>query len=256
MSRAATLPALSAPFEWKIVGELAWIEAAVGNGKAVFSTRAGGVSEDPFRSLNLGILTADDPQRVARNRELLARAAGRDPRSLAMGQQVHGAEVQVQDTPRSRGELARADAQVTTNGDVTPLVLVADCIPLVLAAPGAVAAVHCGWRGVSAGIVERAVETIGELGAGPITAAVGPGIGPCCYEVGTEVFERLAARGHRRPGPMLDLTACVTDELRTAGVDDIAATGICVSCNEELFFSHRRDGGVTGRQGALAWLAS
>jgi YfiH family protein len=255
VSGAATLPAVSAPFSWKTVREQVWIEAAVGPARAVFTTRNGGVSEGPFRSLNLGILTADDPARVERNRALAAQAAGRDPASFAMGQQVHGARVQVQDRPRSRGRLERVDAQVTTAADVTPLVLVADCVPLVLAARGAVAAVHCGWRGVAAGVVERAVEQVAGLGEGPVAAAVGPCIGPCCYEVGAEVLDRLSARGHRGQGRMLDLAACVADELGRAGVRDVDVAGMCVSCNPGLFFSHRRDG-VTGRQGAFAWLAS
>ena len=256
MSGIAALPGVTAPFAWQTAGDLAWIEAAVGPATAVFSTRAGGVSEGPFRSLNLGILTDDDPDRVSRNRELLAQGVGRDPGSLAMGHQVHGAAVQVQEEPRSRGKLAQADAQVTTSEDVTPLVLVADCVPLVLSTDGVVAAVHCGWRGVAAGIVARAVEKVAELGTGDVAAAVGPGIGPCCYEVGPEVVEQLARRRLPVAGRMLDLPACVAAELRGAGVRAVALSGICVSCNSELFFSHRRDGRVTGRQGALAWLAS
>jgi YfiH family protein len=256
VTRTATLPDVSAPFAWRTTGELTWIEAAVGAARAAFSTRVGGVSEGPFRSLNLGILTADDPGRVRRNRAILVKGVGRDPDSLAMGQQVHGADVQVQDRPRSSGQLERVDAQVTTSAGVTPLVLVADCVPLVLSAPGAAAAVHCGWRGVAAGIVQRAVEEVAKLGRGQLSAAVGPGIGPCCYEVGAEVLERLAAQGHEAEGPALDLPACIVAALHRAGVDDIAVAGICVSCNEELFFSHRRDGGVTGRQAALVWLGS
>jgi copper oxidase (laccase) domain-containing protein len=130
-------------------------------------------------------------------------------------------------------------------------VLVADCVPLVLSGNGAVAAVHCGWRGVAAGIVERAVEKVRALGGDPLSAAIGPAIGPCCYEVGDEVLARFGAAG-----PMLDLTAIVARRLEGAGVAAVAATGICVSCNADLFFSHRRDGGVTGRQGALVWRAS
>jgi purine-nucleoside/S-methyl-5'-thioadenosine phosphorylase / adenosine deaminase len=251
-----TLPRVSAPFQWRMSGGLTWIQAAVGSAHAAFSTRIGGVSQGPFRSLNLGILTDDDPDRVRRNRAVLMQRLGRDPGSIAMGQQVHGADVQVQDRPRSSGQLARVDAQVTTSAGLTPLVLVADCVPLALSAPAAVGAVHCGWRGVAAGIVQRAVDEVTKLGGGPVSAAVGPGIGPCCYEVGAEVMERLAARGHQLQGPALDLPACVVAELQRAGVDDIGVAGICVSCNEDLFFSHRRDGGVTGRQAALVWLAS
>ena len=257
MTRTATLPSVSAPFAWKTSGEVVWIEAVVGAAAAAFSTRLGGDSEGPFWSLNLGILTDDEPDRVRSNRGVLAQSLGRDPGSIAMGHQVHGAELQVRDRPPQPGApLERVDAQVTTSAALTPLVLVADCVPLVLSAPGAVAAVHCGWRGVAAGIVARAVAEVVALGDGSVSAAVGPGIGPCCYEVGAEVMESFAARGHDLHGPMLDLPACVAVELERAGVEDVAVAGICVSCNEQVFFSHRRDGGVTGRQAALAWLGS
>ena len=256
MTRTATLPRLSAPLTWRTSGELTWIEAPLGTAKAAFSTRLGGVSEGPFRSLNLGILTDDDPDCVRRNRATLAQALGRDVASIAMGHQVHGADLQVRDQVQLGEELERVDGQVTAAAHLTPLVLVADCVPLALSTRGAVAAVHCGWRGVAAGIVPRAVETVAALGSGSVSAVVGPGIGACCYDVGPEVVERFTARGHALQGTKLDLAACVEVELRRAGVDDVAVAGICVSCNEELFFSHRRDGGVTGRQAALAWLAS
>jgi YfiH family protein len=256
VTHVATLPRVPAPLAWRTSGELVWIEAARATGKVAFSTRTGGVSEGPFSSLNLGILTDDDPDRVRRNRSLLTQSLDRDLASIAMGHQVHGADLQVRDRLHPGSELERVDGQVTTSPQLTPLVLVADCIPLVLCASGAVAAVHCGWRGVAAGIVPRAVEKVVELGSGPVWAVVGPGIGPCCYDVGPEVVERFAARGHELQGTKLDLAACVGVEVRRAGVDDVTVAGICVSCNEQLFFSHRRDGGVTGRQAALAWLAS
>ena len=161
-----------------------------GRRAAAFSTRQGGVSPGPYESLNLGILTEDDPARVARNRELLAGALGRDPARVAMGWQVHGADVQVHHEPPAPGrqgfgspgdDLSSVDAQVTDSADVTPLVLVADCVPVALAAPGAVAMVHCGWRGVAAGIVERAMKTVRRLsGHDEVAAAIGPAIGPCC----------------------------------------------------------------------------
>ena len=250
MSRTASLPAVSAPFEWTGVDNLLRLEALLGSARAVFSTRLGGVSEGPYESLNLGVLTDDDEDRVRHNRGLLAQALGRERRSVAMGHQVHGAELQVRNRIAPEEGLSRVDAQVTTSPDLTPLVLVADCVPVIVAAPGAVAAVHCGWRGVAAGILTRAVEQVRELGGGPITAAVGPAIGPCCYEVGPEVLDRFGARG-----PTLDLPGHVKAELRRLDVD-VHVAGLCVSCNPELFFSHRRDGGITGRQAGLAWLGS
>jgi len=255
------------PFEWKDEGGLARLECSLGDARAVFSTRKGGVSAGPYESLNLGILTDDDPARVARNRELLAGALGRDPARVAMGWQVHGAEVQVHHEPPAPGrqgfgspgdDLARVDAQVTDSADVTPLVLVADCVPVALAAPGAVAMIHCGWRGVASGIVERAVTTVRRLaGDDELAAAIGPAIGPCCYEVGPEVSDVFTRNGHADAleGRMLDLPHVVRRELEALGVQDVALAGVCVSCHPELFFSHRRDGGLTGRQAGLVWLA-
>jgi YfiH family protein len=231
-----------------------WLAAEVagGSARAAFSTRLGGLSDGPFASLNLGILTADERERVISNRNVLTQALGREAPGIAMGRQVHGADVQVRDEVVAGAGLAEVDAQLTRSSGLTPAVLVADCVPLVLAGRGGVAAVHCGWRGVAAGIVERAVAELQEK----VSAVIGPAIGPCCYEVGDEVRDRFAARGHEQSGPTLDLPGIVAEELRRAGVMDVAVARICVSCNAELFFSHRRDSGVTGRQAGLAWLAS
>jgi YfiH family protein len=255
------------PFQWREAGGLTWLDCPFPGARAAFSTRVGGVSEGPYASLNLGILTGDEPARVKRNRETLAGVLERDPSAVAMGWQVHGADVQVHHAPPVPGrqgfgspgdDLARVDAQATDSPAVTPLVLVADCVPLALAAPGAVAMVHCGWRGVAAGLVERAVAALGRLaGEGPVSAAIGPAIGRCCYEVGPEVSEVFTRNGHADAldGRMLDLPHVVRCELEALGVAGVAVARICVSCHAEFFFSHRRDGGVTGRQAGVAWLA-
>jgi YfiH family protein len=261
------LPDLPQGFEWRRRGLLPWIEAPLAGARAAFSTRAGGFSGGPHAALNLGILTDDDPWLVARNRDLLATAVGRDPEAIAIGLQVHGSELRIQrERPQpspyvNRGTAPeKADAQLTDHPDVTPLVLVADCVPLVLSGPGAVAAVHCGWRGVAAGIVERAVAAVAALGDAPgreLSAALGPGIGPCCYGVGDEVLRAFRERGHERPGgPTLDLPRAIRVELERAGLEPAAirSCGLCTSCNPGLFFSHRRDNGVTGRQAGLVWL--
>jgi YfiH family protein len=260
-------PRVERPFRWRNEQGLRWLECPLPGAQAVFSTRDGGVSEGPYESLNLGILTDDQPARVARNRESLASALGRDPAAVAMGWQVHAADVQVHHQPPVQGrqgygspgdDLARVDAQVTDSADVTPLVLVADCVPMALAAPGAVAMVHCGWRGVASGIVEHAVTAVRRLsGGGELSAAVGPAIGPCCYEVGPEVSDVFTRSGHADAldGQMLDLPRVVGRKLEALGVSDVVLARVCVSCHPELFFSHRRDGGVTGRQAGLAWLA-
>ena len=259
--RTEALPSVAGPFEWRAAGEVVWLATQVGPAAAAFSTRRGGVSEGPFHSLNLGILTADDPERVRANRLVLAGALGREPASVLMGRQVHGTDVQVRDAPAHGAPLSEADAQVTRSHELTPLVLVADCVPVVLAAPGVVAAVHCGWRGAAGGILARAVAAMGGPDPAHVHAALGPGIGRCCYEVGAEVREAFAARGHDHEvcaDGRLDLPLALVRDLERLGVTagHIHDCGLCTSCNPDLLFSHRRDGGLTGRQGGLAWLAS
>ncbi len=214
-----------------------------------FSTRRGGVSEGPYESLNLGILTGDERFLVERNRELLAEAAGLDGRVIAMGWQVHGAEIQSwSDVPTGlRPALEKVDAHVTSREDLALLVLVADCLPVALAGGDRVGIVHCGWRGLAGGIVARAVAHFDE----PPAAVVGPGIGSCCYEVGDEV--RSHFDGRFADGRMLDLRAIADHLLHAAGVERIEHVDLCTSCRADLFFSHRRDAGVTGRQGGLVW---
>jgi polyphenol oxidase len=258
------LPDVGAAFEWRRSGDLIWLECALGAATGAFSTRLGGVSEGSYRSLNLGTLTDDVRDRVLTNRQALASALGRDPGSIVMGRQVHGATVQVREVhanaaPMPGSPLREADAQLTRTPALTPLVLVADCVPLVLASPGAVAAVHCGWRGVAAGIVGRALSALPDRAPGEVRAALGPGIGACCYQVGDEVREAFRARGHGddvMPDGRLDLALAVRGELERLGVGRIHACGLCTSCSAKLFFSHRRDRGLTGRQAGLAWLSS
>jgi YfiH family protein len=226
-------------------------------GRVAFSTRNGGVSDGPYESLNLGILTDDDQQRVAENRRLLADDLGLDPAAVAMGWQVHGADILDWDSAPADGGFARPGAELTkVDGHATEvpglglLVLVADCLPVALIAPGRAAMLHCGWRGLAGGIVERALESFDE----PPAAAIGPGIGRCCYEVGEEVLAEFAGFEGVADGRMLDLRAVARRKLEAAGVSRIEDVDLCTSCRGDLFFSHRRDDGVTGRQGGIAWL--
>jgi polyphenol oxidase len=221
-------------------------------GRAYFSTRVGGVSEGPYSSLNLGILTDDAPEHVTENRRRLAEAIELDPGSIAMGWQVHGTELKQWDDAgpayASPGEeLPRVDGHVTRQEGVGLLVLVADCFPVALAGDGTVAMLHCGWRGLAGGIVAKALEGFEE----PPAAAVGPGIGPCCYEVGDEVRAEFASVKDAVQDRMLDLRAVVEHELRKGGVERVEHLDRCTSCREDLYFSHRRDDGVTGRQSGL-----
>ena len=231
------------------------IDVELPGGRVAFSTRRGGVSDGPYESLNLGILTDDDQDRVTENRGLLADSIGLPAERVAMGWQVHGAEIREWDEAppgySSPGaDLEKVDGHVTGVADLGLLVLVADCLPVALVAPGRAAMLHCGWRPLAAGLVEKALETFDE----PPAAAIGPGIGRCCYEVGEEVLREFADLDGVADGRMLDLRMVVRHKLEAAGVTRIEDVDLCTSCRPDLFFSHRRDGGVTGRQGGVAWL--
>ena len=227
--------------------------------RVVFSSRLGGVSEGPYESLNLGILTDDDPERVVENRRLLCGSIGVDAETTTMAWQAHGARVLQADgrgIVRPGTPLERCDGLWTQERDRGLMLLTADCLPVALARengrPG-LAVLHVGWRGLLEGIVEAGVEA---LGGGPLQAAVGPGIGPCCFEVGEEVAEPFRARfgAEILVGRNLDLVEATERALRAAGCDSVERVDLCTSCEEELFFSHRRDQGVTGRQGIVAAL--
>jgi YfiH family protein len=206
-------------------------------GTALFTTRMGGVSVGAFASLNLGLKTGDDPECVGQNRERVRVLAG--AARLAQGRQVHGARIVVD----GQG-IEEADGQMTTRPGVAAIVLVADCLPVALGGPGAVAMLHAGWRGLAAGVLEAGVAAMG----GAVAAAIGPGIGPCCYEVGDDV--RAVFGTSERT---LDLKAIARARLAAAGVDEIHDCALCTACDAQRFFSHRRDRGVTGRQAGLAW---
>ena len=223
-----------------------------------FSTRHGGVSEPPFESLNLGRLTADPEPNVDENRARLAAAVGIPRERFLYGRQVHGTRVRrAAEPPGPARPAEEEDGQATVLRDAAALVFVADCLPVLLAARGAVAAVHCGWRGLAGGIVEEGVLAMREVGAeGPVTAVVGAGARGCCYEVGEEVLEHFEGVPGARVGERnLDLPAVARHDLAEAGVEEVHDVGLCTMCRPDLFFSHRADGGVTGRQAGVVWRA-
>ena len=244
--------------EWVERDGLRWLEAELPGTRAAFTTRIGGVSKEPFESLNLGILTGDDRDAVLANRTRAAAALGRRPERVLMGRQVHGSEVLGHTTAQDPSPYARpgsplpeVDGHFTGAAGLAPLVLVADCLPVALAGSGGVAMLHCGWRGLAAGIVERGVAAVRAE-----AAAIGPGIGPCCYEVGSEVLELFGDLGEGvADGRMLDLAEVTRRRLRAAGAVRIESAGLCTSCEPDLFFSHRRDGERSGRQGGFVWIA-
>ncbi len=242
---------LRAPKPFHPAGEHLAIE--LGRVQVLFTTRRGGVSSGPYASLNLGRLTADDPDSVSRNRGGLEHRLGV---RLAYGRQVHGTGVRRVGDGEAE-TVIDADGQATAAPGIAPMVLTADCLAVAIAGREAVAMVHAGWRGLAEGVLPEGVAAVRELGAsGPLSAAIGPGAGPCCYEVGEEVHERFVAYGTDvRRGRNLDLKAIARLELQRAGVDPIHDAGLCTICADpSLFFSHRRDRGVTGRQAGIAWL--
>jgi YfiH family protein len=226
--------------------------------RAVFTTRRGGVSRGPYASLNLGRWTDDLPEAVARNRASLQRELGI---RFASGRQVHGTAVRHAGAPdearSSASPIPEADGQATATAGVAPMVLTADCLPIAVAGAGAVAMLHAGWRGLAEGIVAAGVAAVAELtGAVPVAAAIGPGAGPCCFEVSEAVHAAFAAReADVRRAQNLDLKAIARLELERAGVVQVDDLGLCTICSDpSMFFSHRSDGGVTGRQAGIAWL--
>ena len=243
--------------DWRDEGGIRWLEADLGGARAAFSTRRGGVSDPPFDELNLGILTGDNRSAVLENRTRLAVALGLEPDHVLMGLQVHGAELArhsfAQDpSPYAHPgtALAEVDGHHTAAPGLAPLVLVADCLPVALLGRGGVAMLHCGWRGLAAGIVERGVRAVDAE-----AAAIGPGIGSCCYEVGPEVLEEFVGLGEGvAEGRMLNLAEVARRQLEATGVEQVESAGICTSCEADLFYSHRRDGERSGRQAGIAWM--
>jgi polyphenol oxidase len=223
--------------------------------RVLFTTRRGGFSRGPYASLNLGRLTDDEPQAVERNRHSLEESLRV---RFAYGRQVHGAHVQTVDRPTANGAVLppESDGQATARRGLAPMVLTADCLPVAIASPGAVAMIHAGWRGLAAGVLSEGVSALRALGAeGPFEAAIGPGAGPCCYEVGAEVHAEFGPEAPRH-GRNLDLKAIAREQLTRTGVAAVHDAELCTICSDpSLFFSHRRDHGITGRQAGIAWLS-
>ncbi len=223
-----------------------------------FTTRRGGVSRSPFESLNLGGSVGDEPASVAVNWQRLRERTGL---VFARVRQVHGCRVFQATAPADPAE--EADAVVSARPGLAACVSVADCVPVLVADPrsGTVAAVHAGWRGTLARAAAHGVAAlVKDFGARPaeLLAAVGPSIGPCCYEVSPDLaarFRDALGAGTVRDGerPRLDLWRANVAVLGGAGVaaERIEVLARCTACERERFFSHRRDAGRTGRQVAF-----
>ncbi len=232
-----------------------------------FTTRHEGVSRAPYNSLNLGMGTDDQNFNVEGNRSLLANAFGIGPDALVTVRQTHGSDILVideQNEDYSHFLGIESDAIITNQSNVMIGICVADCVPILLCDPkkGVVAAVHAGWQGTAAKLAAKtvaAMKSCFDCNPAELQAAIGPCIGPCCYEVDGPVrqaflnsalpwdqFSRPSGEGKWQ----LDLPAANRDLLQGAGLPtaSIQASDMCVCCHRELFFSYRRDKGETGRQ--------
>lgn len=223
---------------------------------AVFTERGGGTSAPPYQSLNLGFHTGDDASLVRENRQRVERFLGTGP--LVSVRQVHGAKVIRAKAEPDHEARPAADGLEVERPGVPAAVLVADCLPIVLASSEEHKAVvvHAGWRGLAVDILGRAVSRFDRPAR--VAAAIGPAIGPCHYEVGEDVARAVesgssaGARWERRGDRVvLDLPATAERRLGEAGVTAVEQAGTCTACEESRFFSHRRDG-VTGRQAGIA----
>jgi len=215
-----------------------------------FTTRVGGVSSGVYESLNLTGGTGDQLTLVDENRRIACLALGLEPERLTFNRQVHSQAVH-RAQPGRRGE--PGDGLWSDEPGQPMLAMSADCLPIAIArrdGPRALAVLHAGWRGLSAGIVGAGVAALGE---GTKAAMIGPAIGPCCYEVGDEVatlFEEDLTVDRK-----LDLWSAAERALRRAGVDAVERADVCTRCHPELFFSHRRSGRSRGVQGVLGAVA-
>lgn len=216
-----------------------------GRAHALFTTRAHG---------NLSTLRGPGAEHGRAERDRLCSELGL--RWLCASRQVHSTTVtriRAQDASAGEPLDLDADGHATALRGVGMTVLVADCLPVLLASSEAVAAIHAGWRGLAAGIIEEGVAAVRELGgSGELVALIGPGAGPCCYEVGEEVhaaFDGAGRVGKRN----LDLPSLARERLLAAGVDRVELAGACTICDTSLY-SHRRDRERAGRQAGVVWL--
>jgi YfiH family protein len=206
-----------------------------------FFTRLGGVSEDPYESLNVSKKVGDDPASVEQNLSLIREAM--DGRPTAWVRQVAGDGVV---RVSGGGFAGEADALLSSEVDLCLSVAVADCVPVALVGQRGVGMVHSGWRGSLSGV---AGKTVREMGEAAVRAYVGPCIRGCCYEVSEELAEEFA----RKFGPgvvagrHLSLPAAIRADLERSEVGEIHDLGLCTGCRPDLFYSHRKQGPLTGR---------
>ena len=239
------------------------------NIRAYSSTRIGGISTGAYRGLNLGMHVADDPLRVAKNRQLLHEQAAIPSKQIWLNQ-THSNYVAHFDTLPAldknialddlNTDIVDADGAITSQANVVCTVMTADCLPVLLTdiEGSTVAAVHAGWRGLANGILENAVAQFSK----PVIAWLGPAIGADAFEVGQDVYDvfvthdpiaRMAFRSKNDGKYLADMNRLATQRLNSVGVESIYSSSMCTFENSDKFYSYRRDG-VTGRQATFIWI--
>jgi len=263
------------PFQTREENGLVFLTSDILDGvRHGFSTRRGGVSAPPWDSLNLGVSRGDEPEHVMENYRRFCAAIGVDPARCVLSQQTHNAVVRhVTAADCGKGLLrprdyTGVDAMICDEPDVALVVFSADCNVILLYDPvhPAVGAVHAGWRGTALGIAAKTVRAMADtFGCDPrdIRAAVGPAIGPCCFETDGDVPEALRAALGSAVVPYMtwngakwhiDLKAVNALWLRREGVEQVEICDHCTACRPDLYWSHRKVGNVRGSQAAVICL--
>ncbi len=228
-------------------------------------TRLGGMSRSPYRSLNVGHLVGDRHESVEANHDLICQALGVSRRDVATARQVHGSRVALVGLADRGRVIPATDALITDVPGVALMLRFADCLPVLLYDPvrRVIGLAHAGWRGTIEGIAAKtAAAMIEAYGGRPadIVAGLGPCIGPCCYQVGTEVIEAVKASFHHWQGLLqpqgdgslhFDLWEANRRQLVELGIEEIEVSRLCTACHTDEFFSHRAEGARTGRFAAL-----
>ncbi len=232
-------------------------------------TRHGGVSPAPWHSLNLGWTVGDDPARVEANYQRWTAALGLQRDHLTTTWQVHGNRILTVDAESRGGSMGKADGLITCIPGIPLVQRYADCTPILAYDPDqhACGIAHAGWQGTvarTAASLIQAMQTAFGSDPAHMVAAVGPAIGPCCYEVGPEVVAAIQASQNdpaslliptRPDHARLDLWQANARQLQEAGVGEVVVAGLCTACHNDIFFSHRGDQGRSGRFAAFIMLA-
>lgn len=244
-----------------------------------FSTRIGGVGTAPYDNLNLALHVGDDPAAVVENRKIMCRALGADFERFVTAEQVHGVNIAVvEEEHAGLGAVSYDTALPNTDGIVTnrPGLLLAtfyaDCVPIFILDPvkKVIGSVHAGWKGTVGRIGEAAVRKMKDVfrcDPADLLVGIGPSIGPCCYEVDAPLIDKLSSEFSwwqdvitetKEGRKFLDLWKTNFKVMTEAGVktDNIDMAEICTCCNQEMLFSYRGSGGITGRMGAFIMLRS